>query len=70
MNSIKLKFSIKFKKFLDICKNVLNKVEEISQKDHKKLMVLLEKYKLFYIYKYFFVYWPNKNLKESFKKTV
>ena len=63
MNSIKLKFSIKFKKFLDICKNVLNKVEEISQKDHKKLIVLLEKYKLFYIYKYFFVYWHNKNLK-------
>ena len=62
MNIISLKFSSKFNKFLDICKNVLNQVETISQKDHKKLMLLLEKYKLFYIYKYFFVDNPNKGL--------
>ena len=63
MNSISLKFSSKFNKFLDICKHVLNQVETISQKDHKKLMQLLEKYKLFYIYKHFFVDNPNKDLK-------
>jgi len=63
MNSISLKFSFKFKKFLDICQKVLKKVEEITQEDHKKLMALLEKYKLFYIYKHFFIDNPDKDLK-------
>jgi len=62
MNSISLKFSFKFNKFLDICKNVLNQVEAIPQKDHKKLMLLLEKYKLFYIYKHFFIDNHDKDL--------
>ena len=62
MNSISLKFTSKFKKFLDICTNILNQVEKIPQKDYKKTMRLLEKYKLFYIYKHFFIDDPDKNL--------
>ena len=63
MNSVKLKFSFKFKRFLDICKDVLEKIEKIAHTDYKKLMINLEKYKLFYFYKHFFVDYPNKDLK-------
>jgi len=62
MKSINLKFSIKFKKFLNICEEVLKEVENIPQKEHQTLMLILEKYKLFYIYKHFFIDYPNKNL--------
>jgi hypothetical protein len=63
MSSITLKFSYKFKKYLAICNNVFRHIEKIQQNEHKELMSLLEKYKLFYIYKHFFVDNPDKHLK-------
>jgi len=62
MNSISIKFSSKFKKFLEMSKQILREVDNISQEDHRKFMTLLEKYKLFYIYKYFFIDYPDKEL--------
>ncbi len=62
MKSISIKFSSKFKNFLEISEEILREVDNLSQEDHRKLMTLLEKYKLFYTYKYFFIDYPDRKL--------
>ena len=57
-----IEYSNNFKEFLEYCKKVFSIINKIKMTEYKELLQPMEKYKLLFIYKHFFIDFPDKKV--------